>query len=53
MERLNRQKHCHLALRAGIVAQHMAGSSNVSISRSLDVSVSLFEEGFYVAETRI
>lgn len=39
MERLNRRKHCHLELRAGIVGQHLAGSSNGNIARSLDVSV--------------
>lgn len=50
MERVSRQKHCHLALRAGIVAQHLGGLSNGSIARSLDVSVSLFVIGFYVTE---
>ncbi len=42
MERLNRQKHCHLALRAGIIGQHLGGLSNGKISRSLQVSVSSF-----------
>lgn len=28
MERLNRQKHCHLELRAAIIGQHLGGLSN-------------------------
>ncbi len=39
MERVNRQKHCHLALRAGIIGQHLGGLSNGQTSRSLNVSV--------------
>lgn len=38
MDRVNRQKHCHLALRGAIVGQHLGGLSNSEISRSLNVN---------------
>lgn len=43
MERATRQHHCPLALRGAIVGQHLGGSSNSEISRSLNVSVRILK----------